>query len=152
MKNLLKQMTKIRLFSEIWWRRQNNKPLPTQTSVYKVAPPQYRRLCFYLNIKYCVTFLNQITSLYRLYSTMQIYHFHQHDYQTHHHHHHHHHPPHEVLFKGNVLVFPNVTKEHRGTYYCVATNVVSSNIMLMLLMRMTLYLMIHLHALNQIRS
>ena len=24
------------LFSEIWWRRQNNKPLPTQTSVYKV--------------------------------------------------------------------------------------------------------------------
>ena len=25
-----------------------------------------------------------------------------------------------------MLVFPNVTKEHRGTYYCVATNVVSS--------------------------
>jgi len=47
---------------EIWWRRQNNKPLPTQTSVYK----------------------------------------------------------------GNVLVFPNVTKEHRGTYYCVATNVVGT--------------------------
>ena len=50
---------------------------------------------------------------------MQISNFH------HHHHHHHHTHPHEVLFKGNVLVFPNVTKEHRGTYYCVATNVVS---------------------------
>jgi len=47
---------------EIWWRRQNNAVLPTNTSVYK----------------------------------------------------------------GNVLVFPNVTKEHRGTYYCVATNVVGT--------------------------
>jgi len=47
---------------EIWWRRQNNKPLPTMTSV----------------------------------------------------------------FKGNVLVFENVTKDHRGTYYCVATNVVGT--------------------------
>ena len=28
------------------------------------------------------------------------------------------------VFKGTKLVFPNVTKEHRGTYYCVATNVV----------------------------
>ena len=28
------------------------------------------------------------------------------------------------MFKGNVLVFPSVRKEHRGTYYCVATNVV----------------------------
>ena len=25
---------------------------------------------------------------------------------------------------GNILTFDNVTKEHRGTYYCVATNVV----------------------------
>lgn len=47
---------------EIWWRRQNNRPLPTNTSV----------------------------------------------------------------FKGNVLVFEHVTKEHRGTYYCVATNVVGT--------------------------
>ena len=31
----------------------------------------------------------------------------------------------KVHFQGNVLVFPSVTKEHRGTYYCVATNVVS---------------------------
>jgi len=45
---------------EIWWRRQNNAVLPTNTSV----------------------------------------------------------------FKGNILTFPSVTKEHRGTYYCVATNVV----------------------------
>ena len=28
------------------------------------------------------------------------------------------------IFQGNKLVFPSVTKEHRGTYYCVATNVV----------------------------
>merc|ERR1712106_760367 len=47
---------------EIWWRRQNNAVLPTNTSVYK----------------------------------------------------------------GNVLVFPHVSKEHRGTYYCVATNVVGT--------------------------
>ena len=31
----------------------------------------------------------------------------------------------KVHLQGNVLVFPSVTKEHRGTYYCVATNVVS---------------------------
>lgn len=29
-----------------------------------------------------------------------------------------------ILFLGNVLKFANVKKEHRGTYYCVATNVV----------------------------
>ena len=28
------------------------------------------------------------------------------------------------VFKGNVLHFPLVHKDHRGTYYCVATNVV----------------------------
>ena len=28
------------------------------------------------------------------------------------------------MYKGNVLVFESVRKEHRGTYYCVATNVV----------------------------
>jgi len=28
------------------------------------------------------------------------------------------------ILKGNILTFDNVTKEHRGTYYCVATNVV----------------------------
>jgi len=33
-------------------------------------------------------------------------------------------PTNTSVFKGNVLVFPSVRKEHRGTYYCVATNVV----------------------------
>ena len=33
-------------------------------------------------------------------------------------------PTNTSVFKGNVLVFPSVSKEHRGTYYCVATNVV----------------------------
>merc|ERR1719507_3006744 len=33
-------------------------------------------------------------------------------------------PTNTSIFKGNELVFPNVRKEHRGTYYCVATNVV----------------------------
>lgn len=33
-------------------------------------------------------------------------------------------PTNTSVFKGNVLSFPNVKKEHRGTYYCVATNVV----------------------------
>ena len=28
------------------------------------------------------------------------------------------------ILAGNVLSFANVTKDHRGTYYCVATNVV----------------------------
>ncbi len=28
------------------------------------------------------------------------------------------------VYKGNVLDFPLVHKDHRGTYYCVATNVV----------------------------
>ena len=28
------------------------------------------------------------------------------------------------VYKGNVLEFPLVHKDHRGTYYCVATNVV----------------------------
>ena len=29
------------------------------------------------------------------------------------------------VYKGNILEFSAVQKEHRGTYYCVATNVVS---------------------------
>jgi hypothetical protein len=29
------------------------------------------------------------------------------------------------VYKGHVLEFPVLQKEHRGTYYCVATNVVS---------------------------
>ena len=33
-------------------------------------------------------------------------------------------PTNSSIFKGNELVFPHVTKEQRGTYYCVATNVV----------------------------
>ena len=33
-------------------------------------------------------------------------------------------PTNTSIFKGNDLIFPKVTKEHRGTYYCVATNVV----------------------------
>ena len=28
------------------------------------------------------------------------------------------------VYKGNVLRIANVTKDNRGTYYCVATNVV----------------------------
>ena len=28
------------------------------------------------------------------------------------------------ILAGNILSFANVTKDHRGTYYCVATNVV----------------------------
>merc|ERR1712088_1280699 len=28
------------------------------------------------------------------------------------------------VFKGNILRIANVTKDNRGTYYCVATNVV----------------------------
>ena len=75
-------------------------------------------------------FFIQITLL-RLHSTMQIY---QHQY-------HHSHHPYEVFFKGNVLVFPNVTKEHRGTYYCVATNVVSSMIMYTMMMTMIMAMM-----------
>lgn len=35
-------------------------------------------------------------------------------------------PTNSSIFKGNELVFPHVTKEHRGTYYCVATNVVGT--------------------------
>jgi len=35
-------------------------------------------------------------------------------------------PTNSSVFKGNELVFPHVTKEHRGTYYCVATNVVGT--------------------------
>ena len=33
-------------------------------------------------------------------------------------------PTNTSIFKGNVLEFDYVRKEHRGTYYCVATNVV----------------------------
>ncbi len=33
-------------------------------------------------------------------------------------------PTNTSVWEGNVLVFPRVRKEHRGTYYCVATNVV----------------------------
>jgi len=33
-------------------------------------------------------------------------------------------PTNTSIFKGNDLVFPSVSKNHRGTYYCVATNVV----------------------------
>jgi len=33
-------------------------------------------------------------------------------------------PTNTSIFKGNELLFENVLKEHRGTYYCVATNVV----------------------------
>merc|ERR1719384_1895055 len=33
-------------------------------------------------------------------------------------------PTNTSIFKGNELLFENVRKEHRGTYYCVATNVV----------------------------
>lgn len=33
-------------------------------------------------------------------------------------------PTNTSIFRGNVLRFDNVRKEHRGTYYCVATNVV----------------------------
>jgi len=33
-------------------------------------------------------------------------------------------PSNSSVFKGNILVFEHVKKEHRGTYYCVATNVV----------------------------
>ena len=33
-------------------------------------------------------------------------------------------PTNTSIFKGNVLEFEYVKKEHRGTYYCVATNVV----------------------------
>lgn len=33
-------------------------------------------------------------------------------------------PTNHSVFKGNVLQFDVVKKEHRGTYYCVATNVV----------------------------
>ena len=33
-------------------------------------------------------------------------------------------PTNTSIFKGTTLVFPKVTKKHRGTYYCVATNVV----------------------------
>jgi len=35
-------------------------------------------------------------------------------------------PTNSSVYKGNELVFPHVTKEHRGTYYCVATNVVGT--------------------------
>jgi len=35
-------------------------------------------------------------------------------------------PTNSSVFKGNELVFPHVTKDHRGTYYCVATNVVGT--------------------------
>merc|ERR1712223_230522 len=33
-------------------------------------------------------------------------------------------PTNTSIYKGHTLMFPKVTKEHRGTYYCVATNVV----------------------------
>lgn len=33
-------------------------------------------------------------------------------------------PTNTSIFEGNVLVIPKVAKEHRGTYYCVASNVV----------------------------
>merc|ERR1719330_1511994 len=33
-------------------------------------------------------------------------------------------PTNSSVFKGNVLRFERIKKEHRGTYYCVATNVV----------------------------
>ena len=35
-------------------------------------------------------------------------------------------PTNSSVYKGTELVFPSVTKEHRGTYYCVATNVVGT--------------------------
>jgi len=35
-------------------------------------------------------------------------------------------PTNSSVYKGNILRFPSVTKEHRGTYYCVATNVVGT--------------------------
>ncbi len=30
------------------------------------------------------------------------------------------------VFQGNILKFDSIKKEHRGTYYCVATNVVGT--------------------------
>eukprot|EP00094_Tigriopus_californicus_P006788 TCALIF_06538-PA protein Name:"Similar to LAC Lachesin (Schistocerca americana)" AED:0.08 eAED:0.08 QI:0/0/0/0.5/1/1/2/0/345 len=33
-------------------------------------------------------------------------------------------PSNTSVFKGNILEFPSILKEHRGTYFCVATNVV----------------------------
>ena len=35
-------------------------------------------------------------------------------------------PTNTSIWAGNVLTFPHVTKEHRGTYFCVATNVVGT--------------------------
>ena len=35
-------------------------------------------------------------------------------------------PTNTSIWAGNVLTFPFVTKEHRGTYFCVATNVVGT--------------------------
>ena len=33
-------------------------------------------------------------------------------------------PNNKSIYKGNVLKFPSIRKEHRGTYFCVASNVV----------------------------
>ncbi|XP_023347933.1 lachesin, partial [Eurytemora carolleeae] len=35
-------------------------------------------------------------------------------------------PSNSSVFKGNILTFDSIKKEHRGTYYCVATNVVGT--------------------------
>ena len=35
-------------------------------------------------------------------------------------------PTNTSILEGNVLKFPSVKKEHRGTYFCVATNVVGT--------------------------
>ena len=35
-------------------------------------------------------------------------------------------PTNTSIKEGNVLKFPSVKKEHRGTYFCVATNVVGT--------------------------
>lgn len=35
-------------------------------------------------------------------------------------------PTNSSVFKGNILKFDSIRKEHRGTYYCVATNVVGT--------------------------
>merc|ERR1711992_520393 len=35
-------------------------------------------------------------------------------------------PTNSSVYKGTELVFPSVTRKHRGTYYCVATNVVGT--------------------------